>query len=105
MLLEAGNDQERIADNDIRERSGGNRTSNIGQNDTLNVSMNQFIDIGDNKDEQVAHNLQVTAENVRFEAAEQLLEYSNVHQQKADESMAMNAGSRIDIKAGIVKVQ
>lgn len=105
IFLEAGNDQHRTADNDIIETAGSNRTANISINDTLNVGMNQFIDIGANKDEQIANQLQITAGNIREEAKGQLLEYSNVHQQKADSNMTMNAGSRIDIKAGVVKVQ
>ena len=72
---------------------------------TLYVSENQFVKIGDNKDEQVEHKLQVTAENIRTEAQDQLLEYSKTHHLKAEDQMALNAGTRIDIKAGIVKVQ
>ena len=72
---------------------------------TLSVSENQFVKIGDNKDEQVEHKLQVTAENIRTEAQDQLLEYSKTHHLKAEDQMALNAGTRIDIKAGIVKVQ
>ena len=58
----------------------------------------------DNKDEQIAHKLQITAENIREEATDQLLEYSKTHHAKADKEMALNAGSKIDVKAAIVKV-
>ena len=105
MFLEAGNDQQRTADNDIREHAGNDRTSNIDRNDSLSVSENQFIKIGDNKDEQIEHKLQLTAENIRTEAEDQLLEYSKTHHIKAEDKAVMNAGSRIDIKAGVVKVQ
>lgn len=105
MFLEAGNDQERVADNDIRERSGRDRSTNIGRNDSLNVAMNQFINIGDNKDEQISQKYQLTATTIRIEAKDELLEYSKTHQQKAEDSMTINSGSRIDIKSGIVKVQ
>ena len=105
MFLEAGNDQERVADNDIRERSGNDRSAKIGRNDSLNVSMNQFINIGANKDEQISNKMQLTSESIRVEAREELLEYSKTHQQKAEDTMALNSGSRIDIKSGIVKVQ
>lgn len=100
----AHNDMQRVADNDIREHAGNNRTTNIGCNDSLTVGINQLINIGDNKDEQIAHKLQVTAENIREEAKDQLLEYSKTHHAKAENEMALNAGSKIDIKAGIVKV-
>ena len=105
MYLEAGNDQQRTADNDIREHAGNDRTTNIDRNDSLSVSENQFVKIGDNKDEQIEHKLQVTAENIRTEAEEDLLEYSKTHHMKASDSTAINAGSKIDIKAGVVKVQ
>lgn len=105
VFIAAGNDMQRTADNDIREHAGNDRTTSIDHNDSLTVTENQFIKVNDNKDEQVAHQLQVTAENIRIEAKEKLLEYSYVHQQKANDSMAMNSGNRIDIKSGVVKVQ
>lgn len=104
VFIAAGNDMQRSAENDIREHAGNDRTTTIDHNDSLTVTENQFIKVDDNKDEQVAHQLQVTAENIRIEATEKLLQYSDVHQQKANDSMVMNAGNRIDIKAGIVKV-
>ena len=104
IFIAASHDMQRTADNDIREYAGNDRSTNIDRNDSLSVSENQFVKIGDNKDEQVEHKLQVTAENIRTEAKDQLLEYSTTHHMKASDSAALNAGSRIDIKAGIVKV-
>ena len=104
IFIAASHDMQRTADNDIREHAGNDRSTNIDRNDSLSVSENQFIKIGDNKDEQVEHKLQVTAENIREEAKDQLLEYSTTHHMKASDSAALNAGSRIDIKAGTVKV-
>ena len=105
MFLEAGNDQQRTADNDIREHAGNDRNANIDRNDSLTVSENQFINIGDNKDEQIAKKYQLTAEDIRAEAKDELLEYSKTHQQKAEKTMSINSGTRIDIKSGVVKVQ
>ena len=105
IFIAAGHDMQRTADNDIREHAGNDRSTSIDRNDSLTVESNQFVKVNDNKDEQVAHKLQVTAENIRMEAQDKLLEYSNVHQQKANDTMAMNSGNRIDIKSGIVKVQ
>ena len=104
ITISANHDMMRNADNDIQEHAGNDRTANIDHNDSTNVSENQFVKVGDNKDEQVEHKLQVTAENIRVEAGEKLLQYSSVHQQKASDTMAMNAGDCIDIKAGMVKV-
>lgn len=104
IFIAASHDMQRTADNDIREHAGNDRSTNIDRNDSLFVSENQFVKIGDNKDEQIEHKLQVTAENIREEAKNQLLEYSTTHHMKASDSAALNAGSRIDIKAGTVKV-
>ncbi len=105
IFIAAGNDMQRTADNDIREHAGNDRSAGIDRNDSLSVSENQFIKIGDNKDEQIEHKLQLTAENIREEAKDQLLEYSTTHHMKAEDTMALNSGSRIDIKSGTVKVQ
>lgn len=105
IFIAALHDMQRIADNDIREHAGNDRSTSIDRNDSITVESNQFVRVNDNKDEQIAHKLQVTAENIRIEATDNLLEYSNVHQQKANDSMAMNSGNRIDIKSGVVKVQ
>lgn len=104
IFIAAGHDMQRTADNDIREHAGNDRSTSIGRNDSLTVESNQFIKVNDNKDEQVAHKLQVTAENIREEAKQSLLEYSNIHHQKANATMAINAGTQIDIKANKVKV-
>ena len=104
MFLAASNDMQRTADNDIREHAGNDRNTTIDRNDSLTVSENQFIKVDDNKDEQIAHKLQITAENIREEAKDQLLEYSKTHHAKADKEMALNASTKIDIKAGVVKV-
>ena len=104
VFIAAGNDMQRTADNDIREHSGNDRSTSIDRNDSLTVEANQFIRINDNKDEQIAHKLQITAENIREEAQDKFLQYSTTHQQKASDDMAMNAGNRIDIKASKVKV-
>lgn len=103
--LYAQNDIIMHAGNNINVQAGNDRSTYIGRNDSLTVDSNQFVRVNENKDEQVTHKLQVTAENIRIEATENLLEYSNVHQQKANDSMAMNSGNRIDIKSGVVKVQ
>lgn len=105
IFIAASHDMQRTADNDIREHAGNDRSTNIDRNDSLSVSENQFVKIGDNKDEQIAHKLQLTAENIRTEAHDQLLEYSKTHHMKAEDSTAINSGSRIDIKSGVVKVQ
>lgn len=104
IFIAADHDMQRTANNDIREHAGNDRSTSVDRNDSLTVESNQFIRVNDNKDEQVAHKLQVTAENIRMEAQDKLLEYSTTHHQKAENDMAINAGNSIDIKAGVVKV-
>ncbi len=104
IFIAASHDMQRTADNDIREYAGNDRSTSIDRNDSLTVESNQFVKINDNKDEQIAHKFQLTAENIRMEAQDKLLEYSSTHHQKASDTMAINAGSQIDIKAGKVKV-
>lgn len=104
IYIAAAHDMQRTADNDIREHAGNDRSTSIGRNDTLSVEANQFVKVNDNKDEQIAQKLQVSAENIRLEAQDKLQEYSTTHQQKASDEMALNAGNRIDIKAALVKV-
>lgn len=104
VYIAAGHDMQRTADNDIREHAGNNRSTSIDRNDSLKVKSNQFVAVDNNKNEQVAHKLQITAENIREEAKQSLLEYSTVHHQKATATVAINAGSEVNIKASKVKV-
>jgi len=103
IFIAAGHDMQRTADNDIREHAGNDRSASIDRNDSLTVSQNQFIRVQDNKDEEISHKLQLTAENIRTEAKQKLMEYSTVHHMKANATMAINAGAQIDIKAAKVK--
>lgn len=104
MFLEAHNDMQRTSDNDIREHAGNDRNTQIDRNDSLTVSENQFIRVEDNKDESVTNKLQITADTIRVEAKDKLMEYSKTHHIKAENDAALNAGSRIDIKASITKI-
>ena len=103
IFIAAGHDMQRTADNDIREHAGNDRSTSIERNDSLTVSQNQFIRVEENKDEEVTHKLQITAENIRTEAKDKLLEYSSTHHMKAFQDLAVNASNRIDIKAAQVK--
>lgn len=103
IFIAATHDMQRTADNDIREHAGNDRSASIDRNDSLTVSQNQFIRIEENKDEEVTHKMQITAENIRTEAKEKLMEYSTTHHMKSSDTLAVNAENRIDIKAAQVK--
>ena len=64
---------------------------------------NQAERIRASKTEDVTQWIQTTAENIRVEARQQLLEYSTTHHMKASQELAANASNRIDIKAAQVK--
>ena len=103
VFIAAGHDMQRTADNDIREHAGNDRSTSIDRNDSLTVSQNQFIRVEANKDEEIAQKFQLTAETIREEAKQSLLEYSTIHHMKANATMAINAATRIHIKAAQVK--
>lgn len=103
IFIAASHDMQRTAGNDIRERADNDRQTAIQRNDSLTVSQNQFVNIEDNKDEKIAHRLQVSAENIRTEAREDLLEYARTHHIKASQEVAIDASNRIDLKASQVK--
>lgn len=104
IIMHAGNDIEMHADNDIREQAGSNRSTQIGRNDVLTVGINQTVTTGGSKAETVAQRLQVSAGSIHMTAKEDLLESSTTHQQKASDTMTLNAGSRIEAKAALVKI-
>ena len=104
ILSAAAHDMQRTADNDIREHAGNDRSASVDRNDSLTVSQNQFIRIEENRDDEVVHDLQITAENIRVEAKDKLSEYSTTQHMKASQSITANASDRIDINAAQVKI-
>lgn len=128
IIMHAGNDIKANADHDIKTRSGHDIDSradnNISQhavndihetaehdrrikvehNDSTEVYENQFVVVHNDKDERITHQLQLKADNIREEAQQQLLEYSETHHIKTTNEIALNADNKINIKAGTVKV-
>lgn len=103
-ILYAEHNHTRAAKCDLTDDIGGNRSVKVAGNDTEVVEGAQKVQVKDSKDEEVQNNLQLTANNIRMEARSQLMEYSKIHQQKADNAMAMQGGTMIEIKAGNVKI-
>lgn len=103
IIESAAHDMQLTSDNDIREYAGNDRTTSIERNDSLTVSQNQFIRIQANKSEDISHKFQLSAENIRTEAKDKLLEYSTTHQMKSSDTLSINATNNIDIKASQVK--
>ncbi len=111
IIMHAGNDITVSADNNVNisaannqnHSSGNDRNTYVGRNDMLVIEDNQFTEIGESKDEKVAHLYQLGAENIRIESEQKLMEYSTTHQLLAREKAAFSASDAIDIKAGVVR--
>lgn len=104
VIIKASQNINRSAGSCIIESAGADKSTSIGRNDMLNIGANQFTTICDNKDEKFGHDLQITAENIRIEAKENLYEYSTTHQQHANATMAIDAESQMNIEAQIIKM-
>ena len=91
------------AGHDIKVQAGHDRNTSIGRNDSLSVGSNQFIKIGANKDEQVASQLQVSAQNIRLEAGMSLNEYSTTHNINALAEVSITSTGPTNIKSKILK--
>lgn len=101
--LYAKNDIIMQAGNDIRVQAGHDRNTSVGRNDSLSVGSNQFVKIGANKDEQVANQLQVSAQNIRIEAGMSLNEYSTTHNINALAEVSITSTGPTNIKSKILK--
>ena len=101
--LYAKNDIIMQAGHDIRVQAGHDRNTSVGRNDSLSVGSNQFVEIGANKDEQVANQLQVSAQNIRVEAGMSLNEYSTTHNINALAEVSITSTGPTNIKSKILK--
>ena len=104
MYVNVGHDLMETVEHDQTLTIHNDRKTTIDHNDELTVEVNQFVTVNDSKDEQVANDLQVSANNIREEAKNELKEYSTSHDIKASNAVAINANATIDIKGGMVKV-
>ena len=101
--LYAKNDIIMQAGHDIRVLAGHDRNTSVGRNDSLSVESNQFVKIGANKDEQVANQLQVSAQNIRVEAGMSLNEYSTTHNINALAEVSITSTGPTNIKSKVLK--
>ena len=101
--LYAKNDIIMQAGHDIKVQADHDRNTSVGRNDSLSVGSNQFVKIGANKDEQVANQLQVSAQNIRVEAGMSLNEYSTTHNINALAEVSITSTGPTNIKSKILK--
>ena len=100
----AGNNISTKAGDNISVKAGNDMDTSVGNNDTLYVSSNQFIEIGSHKDETIEEQYQLNAENIRVEASDKVLIYSQTNEQKSDQEMKLDGGNSMDLYANIIKI-
>lgn len=104
MKIEVGHDYEGTIDNDQTISIGNDQGISIGNNQNMTVSEDRSVRVDGNDEKNVGETSSLNAKEIYEEASENMGLYSNTQEQKADSDMKINAGSQIDIKANIVKI-
>ena len=102
--LDVGNDDETTVGNDQSLSVSNDQGISIGNNQTLSVSEDQSVRVSGNSEVNVGETASLDAKEIYEDASEKMGLYSQTHEQKADSTMKINAGSQIDIKATITKI-
>ena len=102
--LDVGNDDETTVGNDHSLSVSNDQGISIGNNQTLSVSEDQSVRVSGNSEVNVGETASLDAKEIYEDASEKMGLYSQTHEQKADSTMKINAGSQIDIKATITKI-
>lgn len=102
--LEVGNDDETMVDHDQTLSVSNDQGISIGNNQNLSVSEDQSVRVDGNSEVNVGETASLDAKEIYEDASEKMGLYSQTHEQKADSTMKINAGTQIDIKANITKI-
>lgn len=102
--LSVGNDDETTVDHDQTLSVSNDQGISIGNNQTLSVSEDQSVRVDGSSEVKVGETASLDAKEIYEDASEKMGLYSQTHEQKADSTMKINAGSQIDIKATITKI-
>ena len=102
--LDVGNDDETTVGNDQSLSVSNDQGISIGNNQNLSVSEDQSVRVSGNSEVNVGETASLDAKEIYEDASEKMGLYSQTHEQKADSTMKINAGSQIDIKATMVKI-
>jgi len=102
--VSAGDNITTTAGENISTSAGKDMDTSVGNNDSLFVSNNQTVDIGANKDESITEKYQLSAQNIRAEAEQKILIYSQTHEQKSDNAMKLDGGNTMDLYADTIKI-
>lgn len=102
--LDVGNDDETTVGNDQSLSVSNDQGISIGNNQTLSVSEDQSVRVSGNSEVNVGETASLDAKEIYEDASQKMGLYSQTHEQKADSTMKINAGTQIDIKATITKI-
>lgn len=104
MKIEVGHDYEGTIDNDQQVWVKVDQTVHIGNNQELKVDEDQFNTISGNQESRVGKKSSLNATDIVDDASQKMQFMSQTHEQKATNTMAIDGGSKLDIKAGNVKI-
>ena len=102
--LDVGNDDETTVDHDQTLSVSNDQGISIGNNQTLSVSEDQSVRVDGSSEVNVGETASLDAKEIYEDASQKMGLYSQTHEQKADSTMKINAGTQIDIKATITKI-
>ena len=102
--LEVGNDDETTVDHNQTLSVSNDQGISIGNNQTLSVSEDQNVRVDGSSEVNVGETASLDAKEIYEDASQKMGLYSQTHEQKADSTMKINAGTQIDIKANITKI-
>lgn len=102
--LSVGNDDETTVDHDQTLSVSNDQGISIGNNQTLSVSEDQSVRVDGSSEVKVGETASLDAKEIYEDASQKMGLYSQTHEQKADSTMKINAGTQIDIKATITKI-
>lgn len=99
-----GNNQNMRVANDQALSVGNSQSEEIGNNKRLTVTNNSQSTIGANKYTEVNENTVLAAKNIRMDAEEKMLIYSEKHDQISGKEMNIEGGNKINIHASNIKI-
>lgn len=110
--IDAGKNMNLNAQDNISESAGKNLTISAEKDGIISISKNMTLSVGKDLDADISKNLytkvadkfDLKAKDIEQASDKQLKLIANKLEQKADSSMTINGGSKMDIKASNVKI-
>lgn len=99
-----GNDQKVTVDNDQNVWVKVDQSIHVGNNQQLKVDEDQQNNISGDQSTKVGKKSSLKANEIVQDATQKMQLLSSTHEQKADSTMKIDGGSKIDMKAEMVKI-